>query len=178
MKKHNKIIALFTVLALVMAIGVVGCQVRNEKPNPPNNTNNGMGDNDNLNNGNMNNNNNTNMGNNDTDMEINDRAERIADAVADLNDVRRATVVISGNTAIVGVSMVNTADGNVTNNIKENIRDTVRRVDNRIDNVSVTANPDLYQRIENIANDIGEGRPLSGFGTEIEELLRRIAPTM
>lgn len=56
------------------------------------------------------------------------------------------------------------------------MEDAVRNADRDITRVSVSADPDIFTRIDNIARDIGRGRPLSGFGDEIEEIIRRITP--
>lgn len=112
------------------------------------------------------------------DRDISDRAENIARKVANLNDVNSATVVISGNTALVGIDMKNNLEGKVTNDLKEKVEKVTRDTDNKIDNVSVTADADLYKRLSNMAKDIRGGKPISGFSKEIQEMLRRITPNM
>ncbi|QUH26781.1 YhcN/YlaJ family sporulation lipoprotein [Serpentinicella alkaliphila] len=103
------------------------------------------------------------------------RAERIADAVAKMEEVRSAYVVITDTTALVGVALAgNTND--VATDLKRRIEDVVTKTDREIDRVAVTADPDLITRIRNVADETGRGRPLSGFGREVEEILRRIIP--
>lgn len=103
------------------------------------------------------------------------RAERIADAVANMEEVRSATVVITDTTALVGVTLArNTND--VATDLKRRIEDVVTQTDREIDRVAVTADPDLITRIRNVADETGRGRPLSGFGREVEEIIRRIIP--
>jgi len=43
--------------------------------------------------------------------------------------------------------------------------------------VGVSADPDIWKRIVSMADDIEDGKPLSGFANEIEEIFRRIAPS-
>lgn len=105
-----------------------------------------------------------------------DRADEIVNEVTRLKDVRSATVVITDNTALVGINLTSGTKGNLNAQIKKEVEDAVKRADRDIDRVSVTADPDLFTRIENIARDIGQGRPLSGFATEVEEIIRRITP--
>ncbi|MDR5658020.1 YhcN/YlaJ family sporulation lipoprotein [Serpentinicella sp. ANB-PHB4] len=111
--------------------------------------------------------------------DLSSRADTIADAVTDLPEVDSATVLITDNTAIVGITTMDDTmgDNNVGQNLQNDVERVVREADREIDRVSVTTDPDLFTRIENIANETGQGRPLSGFGTEIEEILRRITPT-
>lgn len=126
-----------------------------------------------LNNNNFNNNLNTDMNNNGNNVEL---SRRIADRVEDIQGVNKAYVLISGNTAIVGVDMDNNAEGQVTRNLKQKIEKAVKRVDNNIDNVSVTADPDLLTRIQNMFEDMDKGNPIRGFTDEFQEILRRITP--
>lgn len=193
--KKNKIIFLAFVLTLVMT--TIGCtvnrpgtQTRIGQRTPNNNiglrrNNNMLGidrrDNNNLlgidrrnmdNITNMDRTTPNNIGMNNMSI----RANTIAQRVANLNEVNRCSVLLSGNTAIVGVDIKNNLQGKMTTALKQKIETTVKNVDNNITNVSITANPDLFTRISNMATDIGNGRPISGFAREFQEILRRITP--
>lgn len=105
------------------------------------------------------------------------RAAKIATNVAKLPEVNKATVVISGNTAIVGIDMKASVQGTHETQVKKKVEKTVRDTDKSIKNVSVTSDPDLYKRIDNIAKGIAAGRPLSEFTKQITEILKRITPS-
>ena len=107
---------------------------------------------------------------------MSERANRIIREVENVRDVRRAAVVITEGTALVGIDLTSGTKGELNSQIKRDVENAVKRADRDITRVSVTADPDIFTRIENIAKDIGEGRPLSGFGTEIKEIIRRITP--
>lgn len=107
---------------------------------------------------------------------MNDRVDRIIREVEDVKDVRRAAVVITERMALVGIDLTSGTKGTLNSQIKREVEDAVKRADRDITRVSVTADPDIFTRIENIAKDIGKGRPLSGFGTEIQEIIKRITP--
>lgn len=107
----------------------------------------------------------------------NDKVTRIANKIEDLKEVKKAVVTVTGNTALVGVSIADNIEGQMTNDLKDKIDRIVKQTDSTIKTVYVTANADLYERIENIGKGIRQGRPLSGFAEEIEEIIRRIAPT-
>lgn len=113
-----------------------------------------------------------------TNQDLTTRANNIVDEVVKIQGIESATAIISENTAIVGVTMENNKEGNVTREIEERVKEIVKETDGKIDRVAVTADPDLFTRVENIAKDSGKGRPLSGLGREIEEIFRRITPTM
>lgn len=113
---------------------------------------------------------------NNNEENMSTRANEIAEEITNLDEVNRASVLINNRTAIVGVDMENNAEGEVTRNLKQKIERTVRDADDNIENVSISADPDLFTRISNMVRDIGDGRPMSGFGNEFEEILRRINP--
>lgn len=105
-----------------------------------------------------------------------ERAEQIAETVAEEDEVEAATCVISGNTALVGIQLDDQDRGRLTDAVKQRIDQKVRQEDRRIRRVVVTADPDLVTRIENMFREIGRGRPITGFTQEIQEMLNRIQP--
>ncbi|SNX52800.1 YhcN/YlaJ family sporulation lipoprotein [Thermoanaerobacterium sp. RBIITD] len=105
------------------------------------------------------------------------RAARIATNVAKIPEVNKATVVISGNTAIVGIDMKSKVQGAHETEVKKKVEKIVRDTDKGIKHVSTTSDPDLYTRLNNIAKGIAAGRPLSEFTKQIAEILKRITPS-
>ncbi len=57
-------------------------------------------------------------------------------------------------------------------NRKKIVKDTTAN----ITNVSITTDPNLYNRIQTMSNDIGNGNPIEGFAEEVRDLIRRITP--
>ncbi|HHY83540.1 MAG TPA: YhcN/YlaJ family sporulation lipoprotein [Clostridiales bacterium] len=105
-----------------------------------------------------------------------ERAERIADAAARQKEVESAACVITGNTAVVGLQFDDQYKGKLTDAIKKKVEERCLDADNRIKRVVVTADPDLVSRLEEMFNDIGKGKPISGFTKEINEIINRINP--
>ncbi|HHU79211.1 MAG TPA: YhcN/YlaJ family sporulation lipoprotein [Clostridiales bacterium] len=105
-----------------------------------------------------------------------DRAQKIADAAARIREVQSAACVVTGNTAMVGLQFNDQYKGDLTNAIKKQVEKRVRDTDKRIDRVVVTADPDMVSRIEEIFEDIGRGKPISGFTKELNEMINRISP--
>lgn len=142
--------------------------------NGPNNNgmNNGMnnnGLNNNLNNGMTRPNNNTNFGTMGT------RANEIANEIAALPEVDRASVVIDNDTALVGCSLRGDTQGTMTNALRQKIRGIVQENTNVTD-VSVTTDPDMTSRIQTMSNNILQGNPIENFADEIRNLIRDISP--
>lgn len=204
--EKNKVIAYIFISILVLSIVVVGCQPAEEKPNEPNNNydrdNNNYGR-DNNNNYGMNNNDiydendRDNVIDNDRDLNYDDdndfndinndigtennmvqRAELIANKVARMTNVEDASVVITNNTALVGVDITNGRNVEMSQDMRTQIERTVRNADRRINNVVVTAEPDIFDRIGEIGMDIRRGRPMTGYTNEIEKIMRRITPNL
>ena len=104
------------------------------------------------------------------------KANAIAQRIANLNEVNSCSVVLSGNTCIVGVDMKNNLQGKMTTDLKQKIERTVKNSDKSVKNVSVTADPDLFTRINNMSTDVVNGKVITGFAREFQEILRRITP--
>lgn len=145
--------------------------------------NNGMYDNDNRNmfdNGNNdmygNNNNMSNMNGNNNDMRnLSTRANKIAKRVANLSEVNSASVIISEDTAVVGIE---TKDRNMKNNISSDLRKKVEAAvkagDKDIDKISITSDPDIYSRLKTMSRDMDNGNIISDFTNEVQDIIRRI----
>ena len=120
--------------------------------------------------------NNGNLGNNnfnDNDFTLSDD---IANRVAGMKEVKSANVLITDHTAYVAAVLNNDEGGRVSTRIENKIADTVRSVDKSVDNVYVSTNPDFVDRVNQYANDVGNGRPIQGFGQQFGELVNRIFP--
>lgn len=104
------------------------------------------------------------------------RGKQIANDIAKEKDIQSASCVVTGDTALVGLQFNKQYKGDVTDTIKKSVEKRVKKHEPTIKKVVVTADPDLLSRIKTMATDIEGGKPLSGFTTEIEEILRRINP--
>ncbi|MTI70742.1 MAG: YhcN/YlaJ family sporulation lipoprotein [Firmicutes bacterium] len=163
MKKTFKSLSILTLIILILASLTIACQPQ-EKPNP--NDDYDMEDN------NMNNNmdmDNMEMNNND----LSSRAETIANSVVDLSEVNDATVVITNNTALVGVNVTGNRDM-LDAEMRDRVRSVVKNVDNDIDRVVVTADTTMFDRIDNIAQNINRGRNVTDYRDEIDNMLENI----
>lgn len=179
--KKIKAFSYVALVVLLVLMSVIGCRPAEEKPNVPYNGNDM--NNNNYNNGNIEDDDGIidgdDIGNDMYDMNNNDvgrRSEMIAGKLVELNGIDRAAVVISDNTAIVGVDTTN--NNGVGNGIAEDLRgqieSTVRNVDNRINEVRITSDEDVYGRINDIVLDMRTGRPVTEFTNEIRDILDRI----
>lgn len=181
MKGNIKSKSISLLLSVFFLTTVGGCTPNNNTAKnkdvapPSNNTlekNNDMKENDNT----KNNITNENITKDTTDGDLYQRATKIADEVAKIEGIKSANVVISDERALIGVDIENTAEGKITDELKSKVESTAKKADKEIKTVAVSADPDVFNRLSNIGTGIKEGKPLSEFGTEIEEIFRRIMP--
>lgn len=111
-----------------------------------------------------------------SNKDLHDRASKITTKISDIKGVDKAHVVISEKTAIVGLNINKDYEGKVTDELRKKVEDTVKNTDKDINTVTITADPNLTERIRKVGEDIGAGKPISGLGTEIKEILNRIVP--
>lgn len=104
-------------------------------------------------------------------------ATKLAAEAQKVSGVKSATVVLSGNTAIVGLDIKAGVERGRTAAIKNEVARRVRAADNRIATVQVTTDADTITRIRRVAQGISRGTPVASFNREIQEILRRITPT-
>lgn len=110
---------------------------------------------------------------NDNDFRL---SEDMANRVAGLKEVKSANVLLTGRTAYVAAVMNNDEGDRVSTKVENKIADTVRSVDHNVDRVYVSTNPDFVNRVNRYTNDVGNGRPIRGFGEEFGELVNRVFP--
>lgn len=149
-----------------------------------NNNNLNSMDNNNLNNGmtRPNNSLSTNLSNN-----MSDRATKIAQRVTSLPEINDASVIINGDTAIVGCDVKDSTDNKLTNDMKKKVEAAVKVADKNIKNVSVTSDPNIYTRIQTMTKDMNNNmnngmnnmkdNSLTNFTKDIEDIMRQITNT-
>ena len=106
------------------------------------------------------------------------RADRLEDRIEDMKEVKDVTVVVNGSTAYIGIDMDAKLQGRLTDTLKQKVVDRAKEVDKMLTQVYVSADSDTVTRLEELAEDIEDGKPISGIIREIDEMFRRPAPTV
>lgn len=106
--------------------------------------------------------------------EMNKLSESLAREAARVKGVNKATVVLTGNTAMVGLDLKAGADAK---KVKSEVADAVKRSNNLIKNVLVSTDPELNTRLVNISKGIAQGKPIDTFTREIDQLRNRLSPS-
>lgn len=120
---------------------------------------------------------NNNMNNMDNMNNISTRANNIAKRIAALDEVDSASVVINGNTAIVGIDTNTNMDknNNISSSLKQKVEAAVKAGDKNIKDIKITLDPDITSRLKTMSTELNRGNPISEFARDIEDILERIA---
>lgn len=89
-------------------------------------------------------------------QDLNAVATRMADRAATVNGVKSATAMIVGNTAYIGLDLVNQATGTRATAIEQTVANTVARAFPEYD-IRVTSDKGFWQRITNIGQRVPQG---------------------
>ncbi|WP_438351642.1 YhcN/YlaJ family sporulation lipoprotein [Paenibacillus sp. FA6] len=108
------------------------------------------------------------------DLSDKDHLEALAERVP---GVTKAHCVIMGNTAVVGIDVEGSLTRSRVGTIKYSVAEALR-TDPRGMKSLVTADMDLSHRIAEIGKHIREGRPVSGFASELADIVGRIIPQL
>ncbi|WP_053955893.1 YhcN/YlaJ family sporulation lipoprotein [Inediibacterium massiliense] len=114
---------------------------------------------------------------NTTTMDRNRKMENdVENGINKITGVSNATVLINNNTAYVGVDLAANIESAKTNAKKDEIIKKVKDMEPAINTVYVSTDVDVVGRFRNYARDVRNGKPISGFIDEIEEMFRRPVP--
>lgn len=103
-------------------------------------------------------------------------ATRLAREAANVPGVNKATVVLSGGTAYVGLNIKAGTEAARTNTIKRDVAARVKRAEPRLNRVLVTTDADTVARLNRVASGVAKGKPISAFADEMREINRRMTP--
>ena len=195
--RKKKFFVLSAALLFVSCLLLTGCSSEQNRQNTPSDNNQtpstqnstNMSPNNNGMNSGMNgttNMNGTNSTDNATRMgtsttgsnSLHQRAEKIADAVVDdIDAVKDARVIISDKMAYVSVSITETAGADTAKTLKEEVGQVVKKTDTAIEDVYVMEDANTFTRMKEMVDDIADGKPVSGFIEELDNMFTRVMPS-
>lgn len=110
-------------------------------------------------------------------MNTEDTRELAQAIVKEIPEVKDAHVFLMENMAYVALDIERTADSTEAAQLKEQVSNLLKEKDSKITNVYVSEDADTFTRFGEIAKDIADGKPLSGFMEEIKNFFTRVTPT-
>ena len=102
-------------------------------------------------------------------------ADKAAEKITKVKGVDQANVLITRRNAYVAAAL-DSNQNQLTSQIEEQIAQKVRAADPNIQNVYVSTNPEFIDRINGYVNDVRQGRPVTGFIEQFNEMVARIFP--
>lgn len=115
-----------------------------------------------------------------------DVADDVADKVAELDEVDRANVILTGDAAYVAIETNKgetrtegadpDVDSQISKELESKVGNKVREVKSDVDQVYVSLDPDFVERMRDYRTRIDEGEPIEGFFDEFGEAMRDMFP--
>ena len=91
-----------------------------------------------------------------------------------LSEIESSRIVVTGTTALVGVTFTSQYQGEMTERIHNLISGIVRKADAGIQVVAVTCEKEDVDKINSIADQIRNGKPESELESEIDTIVRNV----
>ena len=99
-------------------------------------------------------------------------ARDVQDKINQLSEIQKSTVVVTGKTALVGVTFTGSYAGELTQRIHDMVAAQVQSADASIEKVAVTSDKEDVRKIEELASKIQSGTPASDLEQEIDSIAR------
>lgn len=99
-------------------------------------------------------------------------AAQIENRIRQISEIDEARVVVTGNTALVGVKFNQAYRGEMTERIREMVAAEVMAADPQISTVAVTADDDDVEDVYELSNRTAAGRGVDTLKDDINEIVR------
>jgi len=179
-KRFKGISIIFLIILMVSAISI-GCQTEDNNDTDENNDmeteDNNMNEediNENMNDEDATDPNNNDEGMTDQDQNMDIDNDALANSIVEMDGINDATVVTMDEVALVGIDI--NGEENISDDMKQEIETKIKEEDSNINEVYVSNEPDLFERINTISNDVRGGNPIEDFSDDIAEIIDRITP--
>lgn len=100
-----------------------------------------------------------------------EKAKDIANKILQTGNIEKVVVVVSGKTALVGMTPNNDSKEDLKI-LKTTAAKKVREVDANISKIEVSTDDDIYDRISKLNDDITNGKPLKGITDSFKGILK------
>lgn len=106
-------------------------------------------------------------------------AKQLTDSITNkYPEVNSATLLFADRIAYIGIDLKADLPKERAKVMKTQVAKMIKKEKPRIETVYVTEDADTFTRLQVIAKDIENGKPLSGFLEELENTFSRITPSM
>lgn len=101
-------------------------------------------------------------------------AQDVQDKINQLSEIQKSSIVVTGKTALVGVSFTGSYAGELTQRIHDMVAAQVQSADPSIETVAVTSDQDDVQKIEELAEKLRSGTAASELEQDIDSIVRNV----
>jgi YhcN/YlaJ family sporulation lipoprotein len=108
------------------------------------------------------------------DKDIGRRAEKLKKAIIRIRNIRGVSVLIIGDTAIIGIRLIDQKDDDAVSKALTETQRMVAKADYAINDTVVTADDRLVLAVEKIEKRVLSGTPIGVLSRDIAEVLRCI----
>ncbi|GAB7387877.1 hypothetical protein BSNK01_17140 [Bacillaceae bacterium] len=99
--------------------------------------------------------------------------EQMVRAAKKVNGVKEAAVVVTGNTAYVGVALQGSIPPRQARQIEENVAYALARLKPQY-RILITSERTVYDRLRDVGNGLRGGTPVNNYRTDLEEMARKM----
>lgn len=104
-------------------------------------------------------------------------ARRLVALAEEVSHVNNATAAVLGDYAVVGIDIDDNVERSEVGTIKYSVAEALKDDPNGA-NAAIVADPDMNERIREVAQDIQNGQPAQGIMNELADITGRIIPDM
>lgn len=163
-KKYNTVLNIVVILFISIVI-LFGCSKANDNDSGSKNQNqseNGGSSTTNKND--------SNKDSNSDDILL---GKKISQSIKDIEGVEKATVFIKESTALVGITL---KDGSqeVSSEVRKQVEEKVKEASKEIKKVAITADKEMFEKLDAMANDFMNGKTLEELKKDLAEIMERI----
>lgn len=109
---------------------------------------------------------------NTANYDWNSRAADVESKISAISEISESRVVVTGDTALVGVKFDKAYQGEMTERIREMVAAEVMAADPHIKTVAVTAYDDDVKEIYDLSDRVGAGEKMDTLKEDINEIVR------
>ncbi|NLJ88309.1 MAG: hypothetical protein GX327_05935 [Epulopiscium sp.] len=105
-----------------------------------------------------------------------ERANRIAKMINDFPEVKKSTIIITGNTALIGIETTEGLNEKEIEKLKKQIENKVYSSDISLKNIGITSSSEIITRMNKISNSIKNMEPVNGLANELSSIIIETVP--
>ena len=104
-----------------------------------------------------------------------EKAQHLANLASEVPEVNGATAIMTNRGALIAIDVNKDLDRSSVGSIKYTVLEAVHH-DPHGKNAIVVADGDVFERLNHIMDEVGNGHPISGFVNELGNLIGRWVP--